>query len=123
MSTVKDAIDKARSDTQQLHKKIEASAAKNHAALRTELQNAAADAQKIAQSLKTLGEGQRSDAKQHIKDAGTALEQAVSRAKDVAAAADADLKQKNRAMIEKTRDAVQSLSQAVAAKRSTISKN
>lgn len=119
MSKIKDALDHARSEAQDLHKNIEASTAKDHAALRAEIQSTAARAQQLAGSLKTVVDGQRSDAKQHIKDAIAQLDDAAKHAGDVASASAAQLKELNAAMLAKVRDAVQSLSHAVASQRST----
>ena len=77
----------------------------------------------MAASLKALSETQRADAKQHLKDAIARLEDAAKRAKEAAGANDAELKQKNSAMLDRVRAAVQSLSRTVAAQRSGISKN
>ena len=124
MSTdIKSAINQARSDAQGLHKKIDAFTAKDQAATRADLEKFAAEAQKLAASLKTLSDTQRADAKQHVKDAVKNLEDAAQRGKDIAAANATELKQKNSAMLDRTRAAIQSLSRAVAAQRSGISRN
>ena len=124
MSTAtKSPIDQARSDAQELHKKIEAFTAKDRAATRADFEKIGAEAQRMAASLKALSETQRADAKQHLKDAIARLEDAAKRAKEAAGANDAELKQKNSAMLDRVRAAVQSLSRTVAAQRSGISKN
>jgi hypothetical protein len=74
MSNVKETLEKARSEAQDLHKKIDADAAKDNAALRANVQDAAAKAQNLAASLKTIVDGQRADAKQRIADAASQLE-------------------------------------------------
>ena len=122
MTNIKDALDRARSDAQDLHKKLEANTAKDHAALRADVENAAAQAQKLAASLRTAVEGQRADAKQHLEDAAAQLEDAAKHVRDAAGASEAQLKQTNRAMLAKTRVALQSLSRAVASLRPTTAK-
>jgi hypothetical protein len=116
---MKDALDRARSEAQELHKRIEADTAKDHAALRTDLQSVESEIQKLAASVKTLGEGQRADAKQHLKDAASQLEDAAKHVLDVAGASEVRLKQTHLALLTKIRDAIQSLSQAIASDRSS----
>jgi hypothetical protein len=122
VNNIKDALEKARSEAQDLHKQIEANTAKDHAALRTNVQNTGAQAQKLATSLRAVADGQRADAQQHIKDAAARLEDAAKHAGDVAGASEAQLKQTNQAMLGKARDAVQNLSQAIASRRAATVK-
>lgn len=122
-TTMKTALDQARSDAQSLHKRIDDFTAKDRAATKADFEKAGADARKLAATLKTLSETQKADAKQHLKDAATRLEDAANHAKDIAAASEADIKQKNAAMLDRTRAAVQSVSRAIAAQRPKISKN
>ncbi|MGP6159889.1 MAG: hypothetical protein ACLPYS_20730 [Vulcanimicrobiaceae bacterium] len=123
MSAVKDAVDKARSDARALQQKIEANTAKNQAALRADLESASTHAHQLAASVKTLAEGQRADAKQHLSNAAARLEDAATRAKTAASATELELKKANQAALDRARAAVQNLSHAVAAKRATASKN
>jgi len=123
MSTVKTAIDKARSETKALQKKIEANTAKRHAELRAEVADAATDAKRLATSIKTLAAGQRADAKQHLQDAASRLEEAATHAKSVADASEAQLRLTNRAMFDRTQLALQNVSHAIALTRSSASKN
>jgi hypothetical protein len=120
MSTIKDALDRARSEAQDLHKKIEAGTAKDHAALKAEVQESATKAQQLAASLKTVIDGQRDDAKQHIKDAAAHLDDAAKHARDLATASDAQIKSANKAMLSKVRDAAENLSHAVASRRTAV---
>jgi len=122
LSTITEALESARREAQDLHKKAEAATAKDHAALRADLQSAAAQAQKLAASLRAVINGQRSDAKQHLQNATTQLDDAAKHARDVATAGEAQLKTTNQAMLAKARDAVQSLSRALASMRSTAGK-
>jgi len=117
VSTNNDAIEKARTDVQNLHKQLEASAAKNQAALRTDVQNAGMQAQKLADALRTAGEGQHAEAQRHLKDAAARLDEAAKHARDVAGAGETQLKETNQAMLSKARDAVQKLSEAIASRR------
>jgi ABC-type transporter Mla subunit MlaD len=119
VSTVKDALDQARSEAQDLHKKIEAGRAKDHAALKAEVQDSANKAQQLAASLKSVIDGQRDDAKQHVKDAAAHLDDAAKHARDLASANDAQLKAANQAMLSKVRDAAENLSRAIASRRTT----
>jgi ElaB/YqjD/DUF883 family membrane-anchored ribosome-binding protein len=117
MSTATDAVDKVRQDTQDLYKLIEASMAQNHARIREDLQDAAKRAEQLASSLRQHAKDQRTDAKAHLEHAASLLEEGASSARSVAAATHAELRQTALASLERTRDALQSLSQAVAAKR------
>ena len=123
MSTLKDAVTKARGEVQSLHKRIEATTATNHAAIRSDLEATAEQARQLASSVKTLAEDQRADAKQHLKDAATQLEDAAKQAKAVGGASEADVKKANQAMLDRARLALQNISHAIAAARTTASKN
>jgi hypothetical protein len=120
VSNLKEALDKARSETQDLHKRIDATTAKDHAAIRADVEVSADKAKQLAASLKTIVDGQRADAKKHIEDAASQLEDAAKHARDLAKASDAQLKERNRAMLGKVRDAAESLSQAVASERTKL---
>ncbi len=120
MTTTKDALDHARSEVQDLHKKIDAMHAKDQAALRAELQQSADKAKQLAASLKSVVDGQRSEAKKNIKNATTQLEDAVKHAHDLAGANEAKLKEAHAAMLSKVRGAAQNLSHAVASHRENV---
>ena len=117
-----DAVDQARNDARDLYKKIEAGTTKNHAAVRADLQDVAVKEQRLASSLRTAAQDQRTDAKAHLEHAAAMLEAAASAAKSVAQASDAELRQANLAMLDRTRDAVQDVSRAIAAKRGAAAK-
>jgi hypothetical protein len=117
VSNIKEALDKARSETQDLHKRIDATNAKDKAAIRADVEVSAGKAKQLAASLKTIVDGQRADAKKHIDDAASQLEDAARHARDLANASDAQLKERNRAMLGKVRDAAESISLAVATER------
>ena len=123
MPTPNDVLQKARKDGQALHEKIAATTAKNHAAIRAELESAAADAKKLGDSLRTLANGQRADAKQHLQNAATRFEQASADAKAISAAGEQQLRAANQAMLGHARTALLNLSHAVASARSAVSKN
>jgi hypothetical protein len=120
MSNIKETLDRARSEAQTLHKNIDATAAKDQAAMRADMKDSAEKAKQLAASLKTIVDGQRADAKQHINDAAVQLDDAAKHARDVATATDDQLKKHNRAMLAKVRDAAENLSQAVASERTKL---
>lgn len=122
MSNTKEPLERARREAQDLHKKIEASTATDHAALKADIQQIALEAQQIAASLKTIGEDQRADVKQHAKDAAAQLELLGKHAREAVGAGEAQIKQRNIAMLEQISKAVRSLSEAVAAHRSAAVK-
>ncbi|MBV8425477.1 MAG: hypothetical protein JO349_09800 [Candidatus Eremiobacteraeota bacterium] len=121
--TEKNPLQLARADSQALHQKIAASTAKHHAAIRADLESAALDAKRLGDSLKTLAEAQRADAKQHLKNASARLEQAAADAKAVNSANEHQLQKASRAMNDHARAALLELSHAVASTRSAVSKN
>jgi hypothetical protein len=120
VSNIKETLDKARGQAQELHKRIDATTAKDNAAMRADVKDSADKAQQLAASLKTIVDGQRADAKRHLEDAASQLEDAAKHARDVASATDAQLKERNRAMLSKVRDAAENISQAVASERTKL---
>ena len=123
MTDIKDALDHARAQVQELHKSIEAQANKDHAAIRASLQTAGEHARDLGLSVRVLAERQGADVKDHLKDVAAHLDEAAKHAKTAATASAADVKNANRVALERTRDALQSLSKAVAAHRSTAVKS
>jgi hypothetical protein len=119
VSNINVTLDKARSEAQDLHKRIDATTAKDHAAIR-DVKDSAEKAQQLAASLKTIVDGRRADAKRHIEDAASQLEDAAKHAREIASASDAQLKERNKAMLSKVRNAAESLSQAVASERAKL---
>jgi len=117
LSTVDKALEHARKDAQALHKKIQATTAKDHAAIRANLQSSADAASVLALSLKTLAQSQQADTKQHLRDAATVLETAAKDAQAAGSASEATIKVKNTAMLARIRSATQQLSHALAEKR------
>jgi hypothetical protein len=120
VSNLNGAIQSARTQAQALHQSILRTTAKDHAVVRTELQNAAQKAQELSASLKQVADAQAADTKQHLKDAVTALDQTAKSAQNVASSAQGDIKGINRSMLANARTAVQKLSRAVAAQRSSL---
>jgi hypothetical protein len=118
MSTFTDAVDQVRHDTQDLYKLIEASRAENNTKMRENLQDASKRAQQLASSLRTLASQRTDDAKAHLEHAASLLEEGASSGRSVAEETHAELRQAALAARERTRDALQSVSQAIAAKRS-----
>lgn len=121
--TVKDGIGKARSEAQKLHQKIAVTTSKGHAMIRADLENAATIATELAASIKTLSEAQRADAKEHLKDAATQLEDAAKHGKTIAGASEKQMQEANAAMLARAREALTDLSHAIAAVRRSASKN
>ena len=117
-----DAVDGARDELRTLHKKLDAATAKNRDSLRADLQDAGTQAQRIADSLKTLAGQQRADASNGLAQASSKLEKAAANAKDAASANEEKLRQANQSMLTHTRQALQNVSEAVAAKRAELQK-
>ena len=119
MNKVIEAVDQARDETRTLYRRIRESTGKNHAAIRADIQDASAQAQRLASTLKTLASDRRIDEKAHLDHAASLLETAAAGGKSVASATAGELRKTNMTMLEHTRDAVQDISQAIAAKRRT----
>ena len=119
MSNLNDAIEKSRTQAQKLHETIAETTAKNHAVIRVELQNAADQARHLADSLREVASAQQADAKQHLQDAASSLDEAAKSGKNIAASSQNDLKTINKSMLFNALAAVQTLSRAVAEKRSS----
>ena len=78
MSKVLDAVEQVRHEAQTLHKKIDANVTntkRDHAVLRADLQEAAADAKRLAGSLRTLAKDRRTDQTDHLAHAATLLDE------------------------------------------------
>jgi hypothetical protein len=123
MATIRDRVEHARTEARSLHKQIQASVVNDRASIRAELQDAGVEAHGLATMVKTLARAQANDAKAYLKDAAHILEEAAKQAKEVGRIADTDLKEAAGAMLQRARDAVQSLSYAVASQRSSVGKN
>ncbi|MBV8596078.1 MAG: hypothetical protein JOZ50_07465 [Candidatus Eremiobacteraeota bacterium] len=122
-TTVKSAVDQARSDAQALHKKLEDNKTHDQAAIRASLENVHSEAKKLVLSLRPVVEAMYADDRRLVTDAITSLETLAHSTKDLASASNEELKVKNQAAIDRLRIAMQKLSRAVAAQRKAISKN
>ena len=120
MNTVQSALEKARSQAQDLHKNMEISALQDQVAMRAEMARVAAKTLELRQSLSGAQNGNRAAVQQHIQAAQSALDEASTKAKAAATAGAADLKKSAEAVRERTRQAVQQLTDAVAAERSKV---
>jgi len=123
MSTVKTDLDKVRADAQTLEQRIGAGASKKQAELRVDLQNAAVQAKALASAIKTIADKQRADAKQRLQEASSRFEEAAAQAKDAAKESEEQLQASIRAMLARARVGLLDLSHALAAARSSASKN
>ncbi len=115
MNKTQDAVEQARSKTQDLYKQIRESTEKSHAQIRDDFQT-------VASSLKTLARDRQADQKQHLEHAALLLEQAAASAQSVAKASAGDVRETNMAMLQRTRDALQDITYAIAAKRAAFAK-
>ena len=118
MSTVNDALDKARSDAQDLHKKLLAATGKDQVAIKADLGTVAAGAQQLAASLKQTAQGQQPSTKQYLNDAASLMQDAASHAKDAAQAAAPEFASAKTKVIADVTQGLNNLSHAVAAQRS-----
>lgn len=104
MSVIKDAMEHARSEAQDLHMKIEA------AKLKHDVHKAGEQAKRLAGTLKTHLEGQHADVKQHVHDAISQLQDV---AHEAASMDDQELKANHAALVKKAHAAIQSLGKAI----------
>ena len=118
MNTVSDAIDKARSDAQDLHKKLMAATGKDRAAIKADLNTVAAGAQQLAASLKQTAQYQEPNAQQYLNDAASLMQDAANHAKNAAQAAAPEFASAKSKVIADVSGSLNNLSHAVAAQRS-----
>jgi hypothetical protein len=116
------AVDQVRADVQSLYKRIREDAAGNQSALRTDMQNARMQAQQLASSLRTIARDRSGEEQQHLEHAAVLLEAAAAGVRNKANASAAELRGASAEMLERTRDALENISQAVAALRAAAVK-
>ena len=107
-----EAMEKARQQAKSLADEVQANNAKSHAAIRTERQTVAAKARDLASAIKKLLDAQGAEARQHLRDALTALESAHKEIDSLDAVGDADVKKHNEAALESLRAAMRNLKDA-----------
>jgi hypothetical protein len=71
------SLEHARSEAQELHKKLSASVENGRETIADHVKAAGALAQELATSLKATAATQRADVAQHVKDGAAKLEEAV----------------------------------------------
>ena len=118
MSTPNDAIDKARADAQDLHKKIMAVTSTDQAAIKADFGAVATTAQQLATSLKTAAQAQQPNAQQYLNSAASSMQDAATHAKDAAQGAAPELASARAKVVAELTDSLNSVSHAIAAKRS-----
>ena len=104
MSVIKDALEKARSDVQELHLKIEA------ARLKHDIHKTGEQAKHLAETLRAHVNDQHADVKQHVHDAVAQL-QAV--AHEAAGMDDAELEKNKAELAKKAKSALHSIAEAI----------
>lgn len=117
---VLDSVEQLRDATRLLHQRIDT--AKDHVAIRTDLQTVASTAHELAVSVQSLSKAQRADAKNHLEHAATLLQALALTAKTAADSAQRDPKPVRTALLNSARGALQSISLAVAAQRASSAK-
>lgn len=122
MTKPQTALDLARHDAQDLHRKISANIAKAGAATWDDVAAVQVQAAALATKMKTIAEDETDVVKAGLRTATAKLEAAAGRAQDKAVAVKDDIKRNNAAMLESAQKAAQSLSEAVAALRTKMAK-
>jgi uncharacterized phage infection (PIP) family protein YhgE len=118
LNTLSDAIDRARANAQDLHKRVTALTAEDRAAAKTDFENLAVDAQQLAAALKTAAQGQQPNTRQYLDDAVALLQDAANHARDAAKVAKPEFDRARAAVVADITDSIQLVSRAVATKRS-----
>jgi len=118
---VKDAVDQARSATQQLHKAISDAAAKRGGAVKADLQAVPQMTTAAVASIKASMAAQTDEAKKRLSEAVTYLEAAGKHAADGAQQSGKDFQTAVRQTVADARAAAQKASEAVAANRTAAS--
>lgn len=118
-TSLKDALEHARSEAQQLHQRLDAATTQHTAALRTELQKSVEHAEAIAATLRESSSKQSAEAKRHVDEAATALRDAADQAKTAATAGETQIKNAAAAANARVREALSSITQAVAENRAS----
>ena len=122
MSQPQTALNVARRDAQDLHKKISANIAKADHATWNDVATVQVEAAALATKMKTIAENETDPIKTGLRTASAKLDAIANRVQDKALAVKDDVKHANAAMLESARKAAQSLSEAVATLRTKIAK-
>ncbi|MBV8198941.1 MAG: hypothetical protein JO263_12485 [Candidatus Eremiobacteraeota bacterium] len=117
MPTTRDELEKARSDSQLLAKRIQSHSGQDHAAIRAQAGNVAAEARRLAHAIGSLLDAQATEGRRHLKDAATALQALDDENQRLSEAEDADVQAHNKASLAHAREAAHKLGEALAAKR------
>ena len=119
MSTIKDAIDQARANAQDLHKQVMAATGGDQAAIKSDFTNVAADAQALATSIKqtAASQAQQPDTQAYLSDAAAEIQDAANHAKAAAQAAAPEFSKAKAKVIADMTNGLNSLSHAVATQR------
>jgi len=119
---VKDALDHIRAAAQELHGAISDAAAKRGGAMKTDLEAIPQKAKAVTESVKSSMSGQNEAAKKHLADAVTHLEATQTHVAESLKSSGQAFQTSVAKALADARASVQKLSEAVAAKRSTQSK-
>ena len=119
MSTIKDAINQARANAQDLHKQVMAATGKDQAAIKNDFTNVSTDAQALANSIKetAAAQAQQSDTRAYLSDAVAQIQDAANHAKAAAQAAAPEFSKAKATVIADMTNGLNSLSHAVATQR------
>ncbi len=119
---VKDALDRVRAATQELHAAISDAAAKQGAATKADLEGFAQKAKAAAESVKASMAAQHEAAKKHLKEALTHIEATQKHIAEGLKSSGQALQTSIRQTAAEARASVEKVTEAIAAKRSAESK-
>ena len=121
-TNIKDALDNVRAAAQGLHGAISDAAAKRGGATKADLEAFAQKAKAVAESAKGSLSAQNDAVKKHLAEALTHLEATQKHAADAVKSSGQAFQTSIKQTLADARASVQKISEAVAAKRSAISK-
>ena len=110
-------LEKARSDSQSLAKRVQDTATKDHGAIRAHAREVGAEARELARAIQSLLDIQATEGRHHLKDALAAVQALEDENQRLTDAEDADVQAHNKATFARAREAAHKLSEALAAKR------
>jgi len=116
-SEIDDRLQHARAQAQQLHEKIEAAHHKSVEQMRADLSAASTKAHELSTSVRAMAEADRTGLKNKLHEAADSLKHAAETARTAADEKRGETKVHAQAALGKAREAVQKLSETIAAKR------
>ena len=116
-TSMDDRLQAARAHVQELHDKLETAHHKTEEEMRAELSAAGTKAHQLSATVKALAEAERADFGKNLAEAADSLQQAAATARAAANEKRGEMKARSQAALSEAREALQKLSETVAARR------